>query len=370
MIHCTRIILTLIASAAIPAVPGAAQPWVGAEARLWLEGRLEEAGCAAERHRAEVHGVAACLEEVRFPSGDLTLAGQWFTPFGSGPFPAVVVIRGSGASARGNAWTESLAAVLLREGVAVLVPDKRGSGHSEGDWRTADFGDLAADALSAVRYLATRPDVSLDRIGVMGLSQGGQIAPIAAARSDSIAFVISVVGGGVPFLENVRFEMVRTFEEEGLSGPALDAAMEMLDTAVGYVRGSVPWHAYASRLDRTREIVGDRVADSYFIHSPDHWRWDFFRRLADFDPIDWWRQVEQPTLVLLGGADRNTPTERSAARLRRAFDESRHPDATIRVFDGLGHALWDFSGPMSEHGLHVDVARALGSWVQRVSDSG
>lgn len=308
-----------------------------------------------------------CVEEVTFRSGDLLLAGQWFAPPGDGPFPALVLIRGSGESSRGNPWTESLVAVLLDEGVGVLIPDKRGSGRSEGDWRTADFGDLADDAVSGVRYLAARSDVVPERIGVMGLSQGGQVVPVAAARSDSVAFAIDVVGAAVPFLENVRYEMVHTFREEGLSGTRLDAAETMLDTAVGYVLGAVSWEAYTEALGRTREVVGDGIADAYFIPVRDHWRWAFFRRLADFDPVEWWRRTEQPVLVLLGEADANTPTAESAARLRGVFAETGHPDATVVVFEGLGHALWQMSGPMSEHGLHPDVRRTLGEWVRRVA---
>lgn len=352
---CVLTALSLL-SASLVALPSSAR------------GSAPAADCPPAASSSHLAGTTpVCVEEVTFPSGDLRLAGQWFAPPGGGPFPAVVLIRGSGESSRGNAWTESLVAVLLDEGVGVLVPDKRGSGRSGGDWRTADFGDLADDALAGVRYLAARPDVAADRIGVMGLSQGGQIVPVAAARSDSVAFAIDVVGAAVPFLDNVRYEMVHTFREEGLSGARLDAATAMLDTAVGYVLGTVSWEAYTEALTRTREAVGDEIADAYFIPVPDHWRWDFFRRLADFDPVEWWRRTEQPVLVLLGEADANTPTAESAARLREVFAETGHPDATIAVFDGLGHALWRMSGPMSEHGLHPDVRRTLGEWVRRVA---
>lgn len=323
-------------------------------------------GCGAGLVPADLAGTPACVEDVTFPSGTLSLAGQWFRPPGDRTVPAVVILRGSGESVRGNPWTASLAAVLVREGVGVLVPDKRGSGRSEGDWRGADFSELADDALAGVRSLGLRPDVAADRIGVMGLSQGGQIAPVAAAGSTSVSFVINVVGGGVPFVENVRFEMLHTFREEGLSGPRFETAMGMVDTAIGYVSGSRTWDAYAEALRETRDVLGDRLTDEYFIGTPEHWRWDFFRRMADFDPAEWWGRVEQPALVLLGGADRNTPTAETARRVREAFARSGNPDATVLVFEELGHALWKETGPMSGHGLHPDVDQALGSWVRRV----
>lgn len=337
------------------ALPGAAPPAAGES-------------CPPTTAATALRGIASCLEEVSFASDSLLLAGQWLTPRGGGPFPAAVVIRGSGESVRGNPWTEMLAAVLVETGVGVLVPDKRGSGESEGDWRMADFVDLAGDAIAAVGYLSSRPDVMPDRIGVMGLSQGGQIAPIAAERSDSVAFVINIVGAAVPFLENVRFEMLHTFEEEGLTGVELDAAMNIVDAAVAYLSGSLSWDAYAGALRETRAVLDDAITDEYFIHAPDHWRWEFFRRLADFDPADWWLRVKQPALVMLGEADRNTPTAETASRLRQIFAEIGHPDATVLVFEGLGHDLINHSapGPMGEHGLRADVRNALGSWVRRV----
>jgi len=323
--------------------------------------------CPRDSTSVQVGGVSACREEVTFRSGSLTLAGEWFQPGGEGPFPAVVVVRGSGDSSRGNVWTETLAGVLLAEGVGVLIPDKRGSGRSEGDWRDADFGELAGDGLAAVRYLASRQEVAAERIGLMGLSQGGEIVPIAGVRSQSVSFLINVVGAAVPFMENVRFEMLHTFREEGLSGERLEASMRMVDTAVDYLMGSISWETYESALGETRAVVGDGITDAYFIHTPDHWRWNFLRRMASFDPVDWWRRVDQPALVLLGGSDSNTDSAESARRLRRAFRESGHADATVLVFEGLGHSLWDMSGPMQEHGLHPDVRRALSSWVRRVT---
>lgn len=307
-----------------------------------------------------------CREEVRFPSGPLTLAGEWFRPPGEGPVPAVVVVRGSGPSSRGNVWTESIAGVLVQAGVGVLIPDKRGSGDSDGDWRRASFGELAEDALSAVRYLSARPEVDARHVGLMGLSQGGQIVPIAGARSDSVAFLINVVGAAVPFMTNVRYEMLHTFQEEGLSGSTLQAAMTMVDTAIGHVQNRVSWEVYIDALRRTRGALGDELTDAYFISDPAHWRWEFFRRMSGFDPADWWRRVDQPTLVLLGGDDPNTDSAETARRIREAAERSGNEDVTVRVFDGLGHSLWRMTGPMSEHGLDVEVRRALEGWIHRM----
>jgi len=126
---------------------------------------------------------------------NIDLAGMLFAPGSGGPFPAVVVIQGSGTSRRDNGWYLSLAHYLQDRGVAVLLPDKRGSEQSEGNWREASFGDLATDTLAAVRFLRSQKQVPVSEIGIVGMSQGGWIAPIVAVESPDVAFVVDVVGG-------------------------------------------------------------------------------------------------------------------------------------------------------------------------------
>jgi dipeptidyl aminopeptidase/acylaminoacyl peptidase len=91
--------------------------------------------------------------EVQFKNGDLDLAGMLFIPEGDGPFPAAVIIHGSGTSRRTNKWYLSVAQHLREKGIAVLLPDKRGSDKSERTWVGADFEDLAGDTAAAVNYV-------------------------------------------------------------------------------------------------------------------------------------------------------------------------------------------------------------------------
>lgn len=305
-------------------------------------------------------------EEVRFRNGELELAGLWFTPAGEGPFPATVIIRGSGESRRDNPWARLFVDVLLENGVAVLLPDKRGSGASDGDWRTATFEDLAGDALAAVRHVRSRRKADPERVGLVGLSQGGRVAPVAAARSSEVAYVVNVVGSAVPFVEQVDHEMEHTFREAGLTGDDLGAAMALHDVAKRYVSGEIPWATYRSALDSAHASEWRRAAEG-FPATEDHWRWEFFRGVIDFDPLPWWRRVEAPTLVLYGSEDANTPTARSVERLREAFSGGRSSRHEIQVFDGLGHGLLaPMEGRHHRLELHPDVVRVLTDWLRRV----
>ena len=126
--------------------------------------------------------------------------GSLLLPAGAqGPFPAVIMLHGSGADSRDIFWRTGDAEVFLRAGLAVFIYDKRGTGQSGGDWQTATIEDLAGDALAAVRLLRGRAEIKADQVGIFGVSQGGRLTPVVAAGSDEVAFLINVTGAAVPF---------------------------------------------------------------------------------------------------------------------------------------------------------------------------
>jgi dienelactone hydrolase len=131
-------------------------------------------------------------EEVRFPS-DLgtVLAGSLESPSGKGPFPAVIIISGTGRWERGG-WAD-IRARLLANGIAALMYDKRGVGRSTGTFIDT-LPAMERDVAAAVAYLRTRPDVDPRRIALLGTSQGGVAAPVVAARDPAVAAVVMLSG--------------------------------------------------------------------------------------------------------------------------------------------------------------------------------
>src|SRR5579862_2847540 len=157
---------------------------------------LTGGGCARSFSKTVVH-----QEAVEFRSGEATLAGTLFMPGTPGRHPAVVLYHGSGPQPRDSARAEWFA----RCGVAALAYDKRGVGQSTGDFRRVPFPDLVEDGLAGVAFLKARGDIDGRHIGVWGLSQGGWLGPLAAARSRDVAFVIAVSGPGVTPGEQMIF---------------------------------------------------------------------------------------------------------------------------------------------------------------------
>src|SRR5215207_1483547 len=147
-------------------------------------------------HRAGTASSPYAEREITFRGGDATLAGTLLLPNAEGRVPAVVFLHGSGPEGR---WASRfLATRLAAQGIASLVFDKRGVGSSTGDWRTATPDVLAGDAVAAVARLLEEPRIDPARIGIHGHSQGGTLAPMVAARSPRVAFVVASAAAGVP----------------------------------------------------------------------------------------------------------------------------------------------------------------------------
>jgi uncharacterized protein len=236
---------------------------------------------------------------------NLRLAGMLFVPDEEGPFPAVVMIHGSGSSRRDNGWYLSVAQYLQRSSVVVLLPDKRGSERSEGQWRTASYQDLATDTVAAIDYLRSQDRVSISRIGLIGFSQGGRIAPIVAAEMRELDFVINIVGGAVPAHQALVYEEMHNLREFGV----------------------LPGFAHVLAYPAAWSLI--------YVRQNEHWS-----AVGDFDPLPFWREVVAPSLVLYGAEDTNVNTHRSSARLRSLGK----PNIDVKVYDGSGHALEDPPG--------------------------
>ena len=147
------------------------------------------------------------IKETTFIQDKLTLVADIYTP-GKPVGVGVAIIQGSGNSDRSNAWSKAFAEILASNGYHVLLPDKRGCGKSQGDWKKSSMQELAVDALGSVKHL--KQITNLNAAGVMGLSQGGFIAPVAAASGNEIDFVIDISGATVSLEEQIIIEVSNT----------------------------------------------------------------------------------------------------------------------------------------------------------------
>ena len=204
-------------------------------------------------------------EEVTFTNSveNFVLAGTLTLPEGKGPFPAVVMITGSGQEDRNEtAFAHKpflvIADYLTRNGIAVLRYDDRGFGGSKGNAANATSLSFADDAAAAVTYLLGRPEINPKKIGLAGHSEGGLIAPIVASKNKNIAFIVSLAGPGVSGYDALIQQNIDYFTVSGLSEKDLEEQLFMLrnlfDMAIAesdqrkFAKNAMEW--YNSELDK------------------------------------------------------------------------------------------------------------------------
>ncbi|HVS30245.1 MAG TPA: alpha/beta fold hydrolase [Thermoanaerobaculia bacterium] len=283
---------------------------------------------------------AAPEEDVRYQS-DVSLAAALLLPERTGPSPAAVIVQGSGSSDRTNAWARSIADLFVARGVAVLLTDKRGSGQSGGDWKVAGFDELAKDAAAGVDYLKSRKEVDSRRIGLIGLSQGGWIVPMAAVRRPDVAFVVNLSGATVSFAEQSFLEMRNTARQAGLSADGVNQIIELNKAAGRYILGG-SWDDYAAMRAAAMKGAAKPVAAG-FPDSKAAPAWTFLRKVGAHDPTAYWSMVEQPVFIGLGERDEedNVPVGESVRRVEHAFGATGKKNYDVVVAPGAGHALWN-----------------------------
>lgn len=301
-------------------------------------------------------------QEIRFHNGDTPLAGVVLAPVAEEPVPAVVFIHGSGASDRTQTWASAFARGLAERGVAVLLPDKRGSGASGGDWKTASFEVLADDAIAGLEALQAVEGVDRRRIGVLGLSQGGHVAPLAARRSEEIAFVVNVSGSAVPITEQVIDEVEKLARRQGFSPEQVERVNALHRLAIHYGLTGDGWEEYEAALTAALESdLADHGVVEPFPRTQDHWVWSWARSVGDYDPLPHWKALEVPGLVVYGGEDTQIHVPESVDLLLEATSE-RSLDLTLTVFGDAGHGLSVQRG--HDYGIRPEVLEVLAAWIR------
>lgn len=235
--------------------------------------------------------------EIYFSNGNLKLAGILILPEGEGPFPVAVIIHGSGTSTRDSKWYLTVANHLQENAIAVLLPDKRGSEKSEGKWIGASFEELAGDTISAIEYIRTQDQFNYSKIGVIGMSQGGWIAPVVAAKTEDLAFVVSMSGPIVTQEEQLLYEEIHNI---------------------------APY---------TYTFIAKLIAP---LTTKNLMKKEYIKGYAGFDPIPYWEQVNIPAFIALGENDKNVPVEESIKKLN-----SNNLDLLVKVYPDGGHAIRD-----------------------------
>jgi len=275
-----------------------------------------------------------------------TLAGTLTLPKGAAPnarVPAVVTITGSGAQDRDEAIPivkgyrlfREIADSLSRIGIAVLRMDDRGYGGSGGDVGRATSADFAEDIRAGLAYLRSRPEIDGTRLGLVGHSEGGIIAPMVAAKESDLRGIVLLAGTAYAGDRILRFQLRNNFSNDTSRSVAQrDSMIAGIPAMIDSLK-QMPWMDY----------------------------------FLTYDPLTTARRVKTPVLILQGATDQQVTADQ-APELERAFKQAGNPDVTARVFPNLNHLfVYDPNGfpggytrlPSSK--VDSEVIGALADWL-------
>ncbi len=334
-------------------------------------------------------------EEVTFQNGEITLAGTLSLPEGDGPFPAVLLISGSGAQDRnenvfGFEVFRVLADALTRKGVAVLRYDDRGVGGSSAGSPDDTSVDFAGDVLAGVEMLSQRPEIDPVHIGLLGHSEGRHhCAPMVANQSDKVAFVILMAGPSLPGEEILDAQLHLILAADGATPDEIAQASARQQQTLSAVRTGEGWDQLEADVRAELQVSIDALTEAQRSQIPDVPAYidgvvgsqigavksAWYHYFITYDPAPALETLTVPMLALYGGKDLQVPADGNEAALQAIIDGSSNPAMTIKSFPTANHLFQEATtGSPTEYGalekaFVSDFLDTITQWIQAHSQT-
>lgn len=294
------------------------------------------------------------IENVTFQNkkDNISLGGTLTLPSKEGKFPVVVLISGSGAQNRdsellGHKSFLLIADYLTKKGIGVLRYDDRGVGESKGDRNTATTKDFATDVVAAVEYLKTRKEINTKKIGLIGHSEGGIIAPMVAASSKDISYIVLLAGTGIPGDELLMQQTYLVGKAAGMSEQELKEAAvanekiysiikteKNLDVAKKQLAAIIQSSFDELPADQkpTQDDI-DTIIEQQLTMVASPW----FQYFVSYDPSLILKDVKCPVLVLNGEKDVQVPSKVNTQAIKNALEKGGNKKVTVVEFPNMNH---------------------------------
>jgi len=310
-------------------------------------------------------------EQISFSRAGAALSGTLTLPEGKGPFPAVILIGGSGPTTRdepffGHRPFLVLADFLTRRGFAVLRYDKRGSGSSSGDYANATTADFADDAQAGVDFLKGRSDIDGRRLGLIGNSEGALVASLVAAKYKSASFLVLLGAQGQKGGEIIPEQIGLEDRAEGKPAAEVARRVRVQEDMIKLVRTEPNAQAIPAIRDLLRSSgSSEAAADRRAALMTSLWA----RFFIDYDPVNALHKITSPVLVIDGDKDVQVPARENLKIIKAAL--AGHSDVQIMEMPNLNHVLQTArTGSAVEYAeIEETIAPAaldlIGGWVVR-----
>jgi hypothetical protein len=312
------------------------------------------------------------------------IAGTLTLPSSAGPFPAVLLVTGSGPQDRnetifGHHPFLVLADHLTRRGIAVLRVDDRGVDKSTGDFSKATTTDFATDALAGVEYLRTRKDIVPEKVGLIGHSEGAAIASMVAAQTPDVAFIVLMAGAGVTGDKIILAQTALIAKASGASDTLVAKTAAMEESVLAVVMEEKD---NAKAQKRIRKIIADGVkglteeekvmigyseetTEAELNQTTSPW----FREFLSYDPGSALVEVKCPVLAVTGEKDMQVPAKENLAAMEEDLKAGGNKNFEVRELPGLNHLFQNAeTGSPAEYGkieetMSPDALNTITDWI-------
>lgn len=307
-------------------------------------------------------------EDVKFENkkDDIVLAGTLTLPEKEGHFPVVILITGSGPQNRDSEMVGHkpflvLSDHLTKNGIAVLRFDDRGTSESTGTFKGSTSLDFAKDVEAAVKYLKSRKEINSNLIGLVGHSEGGIIAPMVAARSKDVNFIVSLAGTGISGDQLLLLQQELVGKASGMSDEELQKDKRITKGGFDIVRKSTDTDSLRMELisyinqvfndDPESELpegmTQDDYANLYVKQLTGNWMTHFIK----YNPALILEQVNCPVLAINGSKDLQVPAKVNLTAIKKALEKGGNNNVTTKEIPNLNHLFQECeTGSPREYG--------------------
>jgi len=291
-------------------------------------------------------------EDITFENSidSITLAGTFTYPKTAGKFKTVILVSGSGPQNRdeeilGHKPFLLLSDFLTRNGIAVLRFDDRGCYESNGDFAKATSNDFAKDIEAAVKYLRTRKEVNTKKIGIIGHSEGGIIAPLVAVKDKNINFIVLMAGPGISGGDIIIRQTELIGRANGVTETDLQESIKSQTQIIDYLVNIKNMDSLKVKLDshlrlkmlenpdmrnneKLNELVNQQITQ---LTSP--WYLNFIR----YNPAPTLEKVKCSVLAIIGSKDLQVPSEENLNAIKKALTKAKNKKFIVKELAGLNH---------------------------------
>ena len=304
---------------------------------------------------------------------NIKLAGTLTMPRSDKQCPAVILISGSGAEDRdetiyGHKPFWIIADYLTRNGIAVLRVDDRGVGGSTGSTADSTSEDFAGDVICEVNFLKTRKEINSSKIGLIGHSEGGIISPIAANKSQDVAFIVMMAGTGLTGEETLYLQNKLILKAAGATDEMIDKQIDFLKEEFAILKNETDEKIIE---EKTRELLvkqygnNKEVIEKGLKQMLNPW----FQFFLTYDPSPALKKVKCPVLALNGSLDTQVAPKENLAAIESALKEGGNKNYTIQELTGLNHLFQTAkTGSVTEYVLidetiSPDALKIISNWI-------